>query len=156
MFGYDAIALFIAAALKFALAVPATVAVGYGFWESVLINTSGGIAGTLFFYLGSTRIMEMARRRRLLREHKRLRAGKEVKHRYFNRLNKLIIKVKHKIGIFGLALITPTVLGIPLGAIISAKFFKHNKLTLPILILSVVLWSLSYTAFSYFIKREIF
>jgi uncharacterized membrane protein len=156
MISLDAIGLFIAAALKFAVAVPAAVAMGFNYWQSVGITISGGIVGLLVFYFSSAGLMEIARKRRIKKESLKLAAGKEVNHQYFNRFNKFIIKVKHKVGIFGIAFITPTILGIPLGAIIAAKFFKHKRYTLPVLILSVVLWSVAFTALSYFIKREVF
>lgn len=56
-----------------------------------------------------------------------------------------MVKVKHRVGIVGMALITPTILSIPIGAVVSAKFFKHNPWMLPALLLSVFLWALLLT-----------
>jgi hypothetical protein len=152
MYGLDVIAMFIASAFKFAFALPTAVALGYTYGQTLLITLPGGVFGVLFFYFTSTRLMEWNRRRKLYKDLLKIRQGKEVNHRYFNRLNKFIIKVKLRVGILGIAAITPTILGIPLGVIIAAKFFKHKKLTLPILIASVVVWGFAVTTFLYYIK----
>lgn len=155
MYGLDVIAMFIASAFKFAFALPTALALGYTYGETLLITLPGGVFGVLFFYFASTRLMEWTRRRKLYNDLMKIRQGKEVHHRYFNRFNKFIIKVKQRVGILGIAAITPTVLGIPLGVIIAAKFFKHQKFTLPILIVSVVLWGFAVTTFLYYIKDAV-
>lgn len=145
MYGADAVALFFTAAFKLFLSFPAAHLLGYTYWETMAITCAGGMSGTTFFYVFSARAMEIHRVRTLKRIGRRKAQGKKVNVRYFTFLNKLMVKVKHRVGIVGMALITPTILSIPIGAVVSAKFFKHNPWMLPALLLSVFLWALLLT-----------
>ena len=58
----------------------------------------------------------------------------------FSRKNKLIVRVKSRWGLIGLALITPTIISIPIGTLLAARYFGSNWRTLPYMLLSVVMW----------------
>jgi MFS family permease len=64
----------------------------------------------------------------------------------FTKLNRRIIRVKHTSGYLGVAALTPLVLTIPLGGILAARFFHHDRRTLPAMLLSVVVQALCVTA----------
>ena len=49
-------------------------------------------------------------------------------------------------GYLGVAALTPLVLTIPLGGILAARFFHHERRTIPAMLVSVVLQSLVVTA----------
>lgn len=151
MYGIDVAALFLTAAFKFFFAMPSALMMGYSFWETVAITSAGGITSTICFYVLSTQVMERTRRRRLKKVAKRLAQGKPTAVRQFTFINKLMVRVKRKVGVLGIAFITPTILSIPIGAVVSAKFYKHQRLMLPALIVSVVCWSVLITTVSYFI-----
>lgn len=72
----------------------------------------------------------------------RIAEGREPKKRNFSRMNKVIVNVKRKFGLIGLAIITPAIISIPIGCILAAKYFRTRSLTLPLLLLSTLLWSL--------------
>lgn len=132
--------------------MPSALLLGYSYWETVAITSAGGISSTVFFYVSSARVMEQYRQRQV-RKINRLRAeGKPVETRYFTFANKLMVRIKHGVGMWGMAAVTPTILSIPIGAVVSAKFFKHRKLMLPSLIVSVVLWSMFITWLASFVK----
>lgn len=151
MYGLDAVALFFTAALKFFFSIPGALLLGYSFWETVGITSAGGMSSVVFFYVLSARVMELYRRRRLKRIAKRIAKGKPVNIRYFTFLNKLMVRVKMRIGVAGMAFLTPTIISIPIGAVVSAKFFKHHILMLPALIISVFFWSVLLTSVFYYI-----
>lgn len=150
MYGLDIVALLFTAAFKFFFAMPSALLLGYSYWETVAITSAGGITSTVTFYILSTQVMELHRREQLKRQAKKRAKGLEVDTRYFTFLNKLMVRVKLKVGVLGMAFITPTILSIPIGAVVSAKFFKHRKLMLPALVVSVVFWSVLITSVSYF------
>jgi hypothetical protein len=122
---------------------------GYTFWETVLITTAGGSTGVTVFFVFSTRILEWNRRRMLQRAEKRRLNGQFEGTRYFTFSNKLMVRVKRRLGVVGMAFLTPTILSIPIGAVVSAKFFKHEVLMIPALIFSVFIWSLGLTSLTY-------
>jgi len=82
------------------------------------------------------------------RKAKKALEGKEVTIRKFTWLNKSLVRVKKKFGMLGIAILTPPFLSIPLGSIVMAKFFKHNRLALPILVVSVAFWGVVLTVLS--------
>lgn len=150
MYGVDAVALFFTAAFKFFFAFPGAMLLGYSYWETVGITCAGGMSSVVFFYVTSARVMEMYRKRQMSRIRRKREKGLPVRVRYFTFLNKLMVRAKLKVGIAGMAFITPTILSIPIGAVVSAKFFKHKLLMLPALILSVFVWSVMLTSVFYF------
>ncbi len=135
---WEAVTVFLASSVKFLPSPFLSVNVyNFTFWETVFISSFGGIAGILFFYLSSGHLMKRAWRRRMQREMEGFGRPK----RYFTRRNKIIVKVKKRFGLGGLAFITPAIISIPIGSILAAKYFRKRSETLPILLLSVVLWS---------------
>lgn len=129
---------------KFLPSPSLAVVLGFNFWETILITVPAGIAGVTFFYLISGFLMDRSRRKRILRMAKEGYRSP----RQFTSINKAMIWVKHRFGIAGIALITPAIISIPVGSIIMAKFFKHDRRALPALIVSVVFWGLVLTFLS--------
>lgn len=150
MYGLDAVALFFTAALKFFFSVPGALLLGYSYWETVAITSAGGMSSVVFFYVLSARMLELYRQRQVKRIARKLAQGKPVNVRYFTFINKFIVRVKLQVGVVGMAFITPTILSIPIGAVVSAKFFKHQVWMLPALMISVFIWSLMLTTLFYF------
>ena len=67
----------------------------------------------------------------------------------FTRINKGLIKIKRSVGIIGIALWAPFFLSIPLGSIITAKFYGHNKNTFLLIITGILLNGLITTGIVY-------
>ena len=84
--------------------------------------TAGGIVGATFFYYFASYFMKRAAKKNALKPKKK-----------FTRTNKIIVRMKDKIGVFGLAILTATIISIPIGSIITAKFYRHEKKTIFIL-----------------------
>ena len=127
---------------KFLFAPGTVIASGYSFWETVFITTIGGWVGVfIYFYFGRVLIELFFRRYFTRRRRKRPK-------KKFTRMNKLIIKSKSRYGLVGLAIITPTIISIPLGCILAARYFGYDRRVIPYLLLSVLCWSLSVSAFS--------
>lgn len=55
----------------------------------------------------------------------------------FTKLNKGIVYIKRFMGVYGITLIGPLFLSVPIGAIIAAKFYGKRKETLPLLLLGL-------------------
>ena len=125
----------------------------FNYLESVLITSTGGVAGVLFFYLISGWMMERYKIRKARTELNKRQAGTYVPERKFTTKNKLIIKIKKRFGLLGLVLITPPLLSIPIGSILVAKFFRKSKFSLPALVISVFFWSFTLTAFAFLFPR---
>ncbi|MFK7757608.1 MAG: hypothetical protein AB8B53_11830 [Flavobacteriales bacterium] len=117
----------------------AILSVSHTTFSTLLIGLTAGVCGTTFFYFLSEYFMRRSHRNRITR----IKKGKAKPKKKFTRLNKLLVKVKQRIGLIGIAFITPTIVSIPVGTIIMAKFYKNNRWAYPSLIISLVLWGVA-------------
>lgn len=132
--------------IKFFFSIPLALGLGFSWWETFLISVSGGLAGLFVFYFLTPLLLKTLR---IFIEYLRFIFGrrkhktKKKKHKKkFTRRNKFIIHIRGKFGLIGIALLTPIILSIPLGAILANKYYRRHRLTLVVLSLSVILWSL--------------
>lgn len=135
------VGLLIFSALKFFLAPPAAILAGLSFFESVLCTSVGGILGFLVFFRFGKMI-----RKFFFKLFKRKPKPK------FSKRSRRIVKVKNTYGLWGLAFLTPCLLGIPLGAILAAGFYSKQKWAVGVFCVLIVFWSVTLSFISYHIK----
>ncbi|MEZ4757068.1 MAG: hypothetical protein R2817_09590 [Flavobacteriales bacterium] len=128
------------AMVKFLFAGLLSYSLGYGIGLTILLTACGGLAGMLVFYFTGTQLLEVLRRRYVRRNAERLARGLQPR-RVFTRTNRWIVRVKQRYGIRGLAAFAPPTLSVPVTALLAAKYFRHQRSTLPTLLLSVAVWS---------------
>ena len=114
------------------------------FFFTWIVVVSAGLCSVTFFYYLAEYFMERNRKKLI---------KKGIIKRKFTRMNKLAVKIKLGIGIYGLALLTASFLSIPLGAIICAKFFGHEKKTIFVLYASIILTGTIMTSIVYLFWR---
>ena len=130
-------------AVKFLIAPASIYIVGnYSFSETILISIGGGWLGVFcFYYFGKFffRFYEWI--------FNRFRTGFKKPKRRMTKLNRYIINLKnHRLGLILLALITPSVISIPLGSILASKYFSHDKRVLPFFFAAVIFWAFVLTS----------
>lgn len=126
-------------ATKFLMGPGTILASGYSPGEAIIIAIIGGVLGSLFFfYFGSWFFSWIERK---------FRNKRRKPKRKFTWKNRLIIRFKNRFGVIGMALLIP-VISIPVSALISAKYFRHDRKSVPAYIISVVFWSFVLTYFS--------
>lgn len=128
--------------VKFLFAPSTVYAFGYNWFETIGITILGGWSGVLIFFYAGSYIFDWWTRRFDKRDKKK---------RVFRKRNRLIITVKNKYGIVGLAVVSPSLISIPLGCLLAAKYFRHDKRTIPIFFSAVVFWSLTLTTITTFV-----
>ena len=128
------------AMVKFLFTGLVSYGLGNTFLETWLYMSIGSCLGMTLFYLTGPRVLEWFRIRHVKRQLDRLSKGLSPK-RIFTRTNRTIVGVKHKYGLIGLAAIAPPTLSIPITAVLAAKYFRHDRHTLPTLLVSVLIWS---------------
>ncbi len=134
-------------AVKFALTPLASYELGFTFWQSVIINSIGGCIGVMFFYRLSGWLMKRARLRRLHRAIAEHHGIVRPRPRTFTRRNRWLVRIKLNNGLKGLAALTPILLSIPIGSILAAKYFAHDRRTIPVMLSSVLIWAVVLSAF---------
>lgn len=70
----------------------------------------------------------------------------------FSRRNRLLVNLKKKYGLLGIAFLTPVLLSIPLGTFLVAKYYGQSKQSYGYLLFSQLIWSFVYTVFYFEIK----
>jgi membrane protein YqaA with SNARE-associated domain len=147
-----AISLFLLSATKFAFSPATGYAFGFSFWQVIVITSVGGVSGSLFFFYLSQYFTQLSINRKQKKIAKAKAQGKEVYTKVFTTKNKLIIKVKQKFGLFGLAAITPAIISIPVGAILAGRFYRKQKDATLMLTTSVLFWSVCLSLLFKFIE----
>ena len=116
---------------------------GFTTIAEIFVSTTGGAVFSMaIFYFLSDYLMDRAAEKREAKKSAALKAGKEYKiPARFTRLNKFIVRIKMAIGIYGVTLLAPLFLSIPLGSIICAKFYGHHKKTFPLMVMFMTIYS---------------
>ena len=144
--------LFLLSIIKFFFTPLGGPALKLSFLETYLSCVSGGIFGAAIFYFSASYFIRRALEKRAEYHKKCLAEGIEViEKRKFTRTNKFIVRVKMKLGIFGTAMWVPLFLSVPIGSIVTAKFYGHDRRTFPIIVFGMFFNGLVMTSIAYFI-----
>ena len=147
----EILGIFFLSGIKFIYAPAASIALGYGFLKTFLITFSGGSAGVLFFYYFGKII-----NRKLINVFSSNSSKKNKEKRTkFNFRNRTIVRFKRTYGLTGLALVTPIIFSIPIGAIIAARYFK-KRITPVYFVAGVLVWSLLLTSICFNLRDYFF
>ncbi len=117
--------------------IPAAVfGFGYNFWQTLIICGSGGIVGSVFFTFLIGGIQKAISK--LLDKYY---PNRNLNKKKFTRQNRLIIKAKKNFGTFGIAMISPPLLSIPLGVFLALRFFGNRAKIILWMSVSVIIWT---------------
>ncbi len=125
---------------------------GFNFIQSFTITTLGGVIGILVFYYAGSLIAAWWNHIKALVKSNFVRRPAEVLERrpkrHFTQTNKMIVKIKRRFGLAGIAFVTPCIISIPVGTLVAVAFYRKRKPILLYLFVSLLLWSivLNYTA----------
>jgi hypothetical protein len=111
---------------------------GLSFVETYIVCVAGALLSAAIFYFSSEFFLIRAHKKRKELIRKSIETGIPLKQKKkFTKTNKLIVRIKHKLGIIGVAFYAPLFLSIPIGTIITAKFYGKEKRTFPLIILGI-------------------
>jgi len=117
--------------IKFMFAIPLSIfKYDFTFIQTLIFSVVGGVFSILVFSFLSDKIYKLIASRRIDKVKKR------------SMKNILAIKTARKYGLYGIAFLMPIFLSIPIGTYLALHFFPEKKKTIPILITSVIGWSL--------------
>ncbi len=142
----EILGLFLLSSVKFLFAPASSIALGYDLPKTIIITFCGGSFGTtIFYFLGSAIASWWAKHKKKPKKKKKI----------FTNTNRKIVFIKNKYGLIGLCLITPGIISIPVGSILAAKYFRHDKRTFPFLIASLLIWCITLSLIAYFFKAGV-
>ena len=144
------IIVFLLCMVKFVVAVPSGFAtLNLPFIPFVLFTSAGGITGVLAFSFFSNYIFKAW-------DFIISSLGFKVIHtkpkRRFTRASRIYTKIIKNYGLIGVALITPTIISIPVGTVLALKLFPDKRKVIFALSLSVLLWSFLMSFSLYYFK----
>ncbi len=102
---------------------------------SFIVCSLGGVTGCLIFIFLSTQIWK------LIDTYFSGRIKERKVKKIFTPQKRRYIFYKNKFGLPGLALLTPTILSIPLGCFLASKFFKNKTKVVIWMCSSTILWA---------------
>ena len=101
---------------------------------ALLSSCTGAVFGTIIFtYLFAG----------ILKWWDKLKEGMfSSKHpkKIFTKFNRRVIRIKHRFGLTGIAILTPIFLSIPIGAFLAERFYKDKKKVIMYLSISAIAW----------------
>lgn len=151
---FEMIQVIIISGIKFIVAIPISIGMGFNFIQTFMITTAGGLLGVIFFfYLGEGililwkhnffKIKGIFVKQNSVQLTRTAKQKKELKKSIFTWRNRFIVNVRRKWGLIGIAILTPVLLSIPLGTFLANRYYKKNKRNVLIyLSVSVTCWSL--------------
>ena len=119
--------------------VPLAIFYEFSFLKAVATTSFGGVLGVFVFNFLSEWLVK---------------ASKKVIHRdpqrkIFTWRNKTIVWIKRKLGLVGLAILTPTILSLPLGLFLAVRYYKDRTRIIVLMSVSVVLCSLLFSSLKF-------
>ncbi|MCO4815264.1 MAG: hypothetical protein KC454_11155 [Flavobacteriales bacterium] len=142
--------LFFISWIKFMFAPFGGPALGLTFLETYSGCVSGAILSSALFYFSADYLMDRATAKRIQKQKEALKNGSPVKRKKnFTRMNKFIVKIKRSLGQVGICFWAPFFLSIPIGSIISAKFYGHSNKSYPLIVLGIFINGIVTTGIAY-------
>ncbi|MCD4680491.1 MAG: hypothetical protein K8S00_08900 [Bacteroidales bacterium] len=138
--------------IKFIFAPALSMGLGFSYFQTIIYTSLGGVAGVYFFYYLSGWIISFyykqmdvyVQKTKKLKlaylKHKNKSYPPQIKKSFTFR-NKVIVRARLSFGIKGIAILTPVLLSIPLGAFLLNKYYGHNKKKFIYLSISIFIWS---------------
>ncbi len=146
----EIVSVFFLSTVKFVLGgVPLAQVYEFSFLKAITVTSLGGFVGVTFFVNTSDRLIAYFKKRKA---SKQIESPNPVRKKIFTRTNKLIVVVKHRFGLSGIALLTPLLLSIPLGCFVAVRYFKDKQHILIYMFGSVLFWSVS----MYYLYKPLF
>lgn len=137
--------MFLLSTFKFVFGgVPLALAYGFSFFEAVVITSLGGFSGVLLFVTLSDVILKKYKEQKYKKEN--VEAPKKKK-KIFSKKNRLIIHVKQRFGLVGIATLTPLLFSIPIGCFLAVRYFKNKQRVIIYMFASILFWSISISSF---------
>ena len=123
------------------------------FWQTYLALIAGGIVSAGFFFFSAGYFMERNRLKRIRTHEEAISQGEQPKpFKKFTRINKLVVRIKRSIGIYGISFYAPLFLTIPIGSIVVAKFYSKRIITFPLMMIGIMMNGAIITLISYIFK----
>ncbi len=122
------------------------------FFETYFACVAGGTFSAAFFFFASGYFMRKAQEKKIKSIEDAQKNVIPIKpKKIFTKANKSIVRLKNKLGIYGICFYAPLFLSVPIGSIITAKFYGKEKKTFPLITLGMFINGFITTGLAYLI-----
>jgi len=156
---------YLLATVKYFLTFPYALVIGLDYTQTVISVTIGGISGFFFFYYFSGIIIRYYNRYKgiihssikkyFLVDLKRLFERKSQKKPVFTRRSRYFVRFRKSYGLWGIVIMTPVVLSIPIGAFLLKKYYSNHKNVFAYMMISILGWSLVFTTIAVIMPKPL-
>lgn len=147
---------YLLASVKYFVTFPYALLIGLNFTQAIIAVTVGGISGFFFFYYLSGFLLRYYHQhhqtiycaiKKYIRVDlcHRLAQKEERQKPLFSKRRRNLVKLKTKYGFWGIVVMTPILLSIPLGAYLLNKYYSKQKYILGYMMISIVGWALVFS-----------
>ena len=117
------------------IGIPTVIAIyKYNYVLALLSSCIGSVFGTVVFTYLFAGILKWWHN--LKEKYFKPKHPKKV----FTKFNRRVIRIKHRFGLIGIAILTPIFLSIPIGAFLADRFYKNRKKVITYLSISSICW----------------
>lgn len=120
-------------------AIPGSVA-GLPILHTYLSTVAGGIFGAAVFFFMAEFFMIAQHNKTKRKRQAAVQNGLVFKEKKkFTKMNRFIVKIKMKLGIYGVCFWAPFFLSVPIGSIVAAKFYGKSHRAFPLICLGMAI-----------------
>lgn len=138
--------------VKPVIAIPASVAAGAEFYQTIIGGIVGGCSGITIYLFSLDYLVTTYKKYLQSKKPHDILTTPEKKKAVFTKRNRMIVRMMQRYGLNGIAVLTP-LLSLPLGVFIAerinAKFIQNRKKVLLYLCVSMVIWTFILTGVSH-------
>ncbi|PKP21327.1 MAG: hypothetical protein CVU05_07045 [Bacteroidetes bacterium HGW-Bacteroidetes-21] len=150
----EIVLVFLISTVKFVFSFPLAAGFNFDFLLTFLVTTTGGVAGIFFFAFISKELIlfwnwvvnKYSKKKDISQVEKT--ENTVIKPTPISRKRKYV-RWKNGIGLYGISLLTPLIISIPIGTFLIVRFYGRTWYNLMIMCGFVVLWSLVFCSLVY-------
>ncbi len=145
---------YLLATVKYFITFPYALVIGLDYTQTIIAVTVGGVSGFFFFYYFSGVIIRYFGqhkeailqffRKYLMIDLVRF-STRGQKKKVSTKSRRTIVKFRRSYGLWGIIIMTPVVLSIPIGAFLLKKYYSTRKNVLAYMLISILGWALVFT-----------
>ena len=154
---------YLLATVKYFFTFPYAMIIGLNYTQTIIAVTIGGISGFFFFYYFSGIIIRYYNKNKgiihstikkyLLIDLKRF--FKLRKKPVFTKRTRYFIRFRKSYGLWGIVIMTPILLSIPIGAFLLKKYYSSHKNVFAYMMISILGWSLVFTTIAIIMPKPL-
>lgn len=140
-FSFKISQVFLLATIKYFYAPMYGIAIGLGFWPNfITVAIGGSFAFTIYYYFAGkiVQFFHWLAEVKVIKKLRLRKKRKKKKNRVFTKRNRMLIKLRRNYGMWGIILLTPVLLSLPVGAFLLRKYYHHKRMSLTLMITGIV------------------